>query len=44
MHREVLDEVLGVGADGAVKDGLPAPLQQQQLVEGLQRIIQGFKF
>ena len=33
-----------MGADGAVKDCLPAALQQQQLVEGLQKVFSMITF
>ena len=38
---EVLNEVLRVFAQLAIEDGLPSPLQQQQLIKGLKDINAG---
>ena len=38
---KVLNEILGVLAQLAIKDGLPSPLQQQQLIKGLENVNAG---
>ena len=38
---EVLNEILGVFAQLAIEDGLPSPLQQQQLIKGLKDVNAG---
>lgn len=38
---EVLNEIFGVFAQLTIEDGLPSPLQQQQLIKGLEDVNTG---
>ena len=40
-HLEVVNEVAGVVSQLTIEDGLPSPLQQQQLIKGLEDVNAG---